>query len=114
MSASPLVHSNDLYSFDFSTSADQVFGGSAGYKEISSGVFGMVGGDADADGLIQVEDLNTAWDQQVGSQGYQSADFDLNIQVNNIDKNNIWVPNTGAGSQVQSQTYAYYTCKVPK
>jgi len=114
MSSGPLTQQNDLYSFDFSSSADQVFGGIAGYKEISTGVFGMVGGDADADGLIQVEDLTNGWNQQAGTQGYQAADFDLNLQVNNSDKNNVWVPNTGSGSQIQSQASAYFSCMVPK
>jgi len=37
---------------------------------------------------------------QAGTQGYKSADFDMNGQVNNPDKNEKWLLNEGEGSQV--------------
>jgi hypothetical protein len=33
-------------------------------------------------------------------QGYKSADIDLDGHVNNRDKNEIWLPNIGEGSQI--------------
>ena len=40
------------------------------------------------------------WEQQLGTQGYKSTDFNMNGQVNNQDKNDNWVPNNGEGSHV--------------
>lgn len=115
ISASNLISISDIYSYDFTTGANKVLGELAGYKEIETGVFGMVGGDANADGIVELQDKNSFWNSQSGEHGYQSGDFDLNSQVNNNDKNQIWLPNSGAGSQVPLNTATKpYICKIPK
>jgi len=35
-----------------------------------------------------------------GSAGYMNGDFNCDGQVNNSDKNDIWAPNGGLGTQV--------------
>ncbi|MBN1281150.1 MAG: hypothetical protein JXA00_05830, partial [Candidatus Thermoplasmatota archaeon] len=65
-------------------------------------VWGMVGGDGNADSQVNNGDKNDIWSTQAGTSGYRAGDFDLNGQVQNQDKNNIWAPNTGWGSQVPS------------
>ena len=50
----------NAYTYNFSTAITQAFGGADGYKQIGSGVFGMVTGDADADGSITGLDYS-AW-----------------------------------------------------
>ena len=42
----------------------------------------------------------TVWENQAGEEGYKSGDFDMDGQVNNPDKNEMWVPNEGEGSKV--------------
>ncbi|OQX74286.1 MAG: hypothetical protein B6D61_11720 [Bacteroidetes bacterium 4484_249] len=99
LSANGLTGSGGTYSYDFSTAITQVYNGGAGYKEIATGIFGMVAGDADADGEINTAD-KTVWANQAGTKGYESADFNMNSQVNNPDKNDMWVPNRSYESQV--------------
>ena len=99
LSAVPLTETNGIYSYDFSTAITQVYNGGAGYKEIATGVFGMVAGDADADGDINSAD-KTTWANYAGTRGYESADFDMNTQVDNKDKNDIWSQNGSYSSQL--------------
>ncbi|MBC8490299.1 MAG: hypothetical protein H8D45_30150 [Bacteroidetes bacterium] len=113
LSANPLVESGGVYDYDFTTSESQVYQGSDGYKEIAPGVWGMVAGDANADGIIDDFDKSDHWDLQAGEYGYKSADYSLDSQVNNLDKNEIWLPNSGMGSQVSGMVNLKYKCQVP-
>jgi uncharacterized protein YidB (DUF937 family) len=99
MTANGVTESGGIYSYDFSTSSVQVHGGAAGYKNISGGVWGMVAGDATHDGLINLSD-KIQWTTFAGKRGYLDTDFNLNIQVNNPDKNNYWLPNQTLSCQV--------------
>jgi hypothetical protein len=101
MSAFSLVEAGGIYSYDFSTGASQVFGGQSGYKEIGSGIWGMVGGDANADGIIDQSDLNDYWKTEAGLKNYFYSDFNLDSEVDNQDKNDKWYPNFGTGFQSQ-------------
>lgn len=115
MSNTNLISDNDVFSYDFTLSADQVYGGLTGYKEIASGIYGMVGADADANGNIEITDKVNSWEIQAGKDGYKSADFDMNSQVNNIDKNQIWWPNGGSGTQIpMNGSGSFFSCMVPE
>ncbi|MCD4734454.1 MAG: hypothetical protein K8R53_00285 [Bacteroidales bacterium] len=100
MSANTIIPVGNLYSYDFTTGAGQVYGGSNGHKDIGGGVWGLIGGDGKADGQVNNGDKNDVWAPQAGSSGYKSGDFNMDTQVNNGDKNDIWVPNVGRGSQI--------------
>ncbi|MCD4730467.1 MAG: hypothetical protein K8R74_07695 [Bacteroidales bacterium] len=100
LSATALTGSGGLYSYDFSTSLSQAHGGGAGYKLVGTSVYGMPGGDENGDGDIDATD-KAAWTVNAGTEGgYQSADFNMDNQVNNPDKNDTWVENTTQSSQV--------------
>ncbi len=99
MSADPLLQTGDIYSYDFTTGAVQAFGTDA-QKDLGSGVFGMYGGDADANGIIELDDKTIFWLLQAGKVGYLVGDFDLDGQVNNKDKNEIWLQNIYEESQL--------------
>ncbi|MCD4788918.1 MAG: hypothetical protein K8R37_02870 [Bacteroidales bacterium] len=114
LSANALSESGGIYDYDFTTSENQVYQGSDGYKEIAPGIWGMVGGDANADGIIDDFDKSDHWDLQAGEYGYKSADYSLDTQVNNLDKNEIWLPNSGMGSQVSGMINLKYKCQVPE
>ena len=100
MSANPLTLVSGTYAYDFSLSGSQVYGDANGHKEIATGIWGMIGGDGDADGQINNSDKNDVWVPEAGSSGYLMGDFNLDTEVNNADKNDVWVPNSGMGSQV--------------
>ncbi|MBN3035946.1 MAG: hypothetical protein JW861_10200 [Bacteroidales bacterium] len=100
MSALPLNRTNDTFDYDFTTGAEQAFGGNLGHKEIGTGIWGMAGGDGDANGTVNNGDKNDIWVQQAGTSGYLPGDFNLDSDVNNSDKIEIWVPNGGRSSQV--------------
>ncbi|OQX76605.1 MAG: hypothetical protein B6D61_08560 [Bacteroidetes bacterium 4484_249] len=70
-----------------------------GYKELTPGIWGMVAGDANGDGNINTGD-KTVWGAEAGTKGYQPADHNLDSQVNNKDKNEIWLINNGDECQV--------------
>lgn len=97
MSASPLVDVGGIYSYDFTIAASQAY--LSGQKNVGGGSFGMIGGNAQANGVVDASDY-LLWRNNAGSQGYVPADFSMDTQVNNQDKNDTWVENQGASSQV--------------
>ncbi|MFU8844174.1 MAG: hypothetical protein ACNA7V_10250 [Bacteroidales bacterium] len=92
MSANPPSYYNGIYSYDFSSAASQVYGGSTGYKMMPSGTWVTPAGDGINDGIINILDLSL-WEYNAGTQGYKSVDYNLDVQVNNHDKNDKWVHN---------------------
>ena len=99
MSANGVTQSGGIYAFDFSTAAGQVYGGTAGYKNISGSIWGMVAGDATHDGLINLSD-KIQWAAFAGKKGYYDTDYNLNAQVNNPDKDEKWLPNQSKIEQI--------------
>ncbi|MCD4665222.1 MAG: hypothetical protein K8R68_08115 [Bacteroidales bacterium] len=114
MSNNPLTVAGNDYSYDFTTGANQIYGGSSGAKELAGGIWGMVSGDGDADGQINNEDKIEVWQPQSGNAGYLAGDFNMNANADNNDKNDIWEPNSGSGGQVPdgSQNDGF-KCQVP-
>lgn len=100
ISANPLVESGGVYSYDFSTPSGQAFGGALAQKDLSGGIFGMITGDSDANGVINENDKSVNWTGEAGTSGYLSGDIDLNGQTDNPDKNDFWLMNQAAECQV--------------
>jgi hypothetical protein len=100
ISAFPLTVSNNVYQYDFSTGSEQAYGGSNSQIQLSPGVWGMIGGDGNLDGVIDNVDKTFTWTNNTGEEGYYSGDFNLNGNVNNQDKNLIWVINFGKTSYI--------------
>jgi hypothetical protein len=96
----PLIVHNDLSNYDFFTGNVKALGNIAGSKEIAPGIWGMIAGDGNADGIIDFADKIQEWELQAGSQGYYFSDYDLNTQISNQDKDDLWLPNTGYSSQL--------------
>ena len=99
MTANPLALSADTTLYDMTTGQDKAYG-SLPLVELSTGVYGIPTGDANANGQIQNDDKNDFWNNQVGQAGYKSADFNVNGQVQNDDKNDYWKQNVGKGTYV--------------
>lgn len=99
LSANPPEKTGGVYHYNFSTDASQVYGGTLGYKLIDADVYGMVSGDGSGDGSIDGTD-KTLWTDDAGTKGYKPADFNMDSQVNNTDKNDFLINNTDFSSQV--------------
>lgn len=100
MSGSALGQLTETFSYNFTTGANQAYGGSNGHKQLALGVWGMASGDGNADGQVNQGDKLDVWAVQSGLSGYYNGDFNRDGQVNNSDKNDYWAPNAGFGSQV--------------
>jgi hypothetical protein len=100
MSSSSLTQTGGVYTYDFSTGFDKVYGGSLGYKQLGTGIWGMPTGDSDANGIIDIQDKQNIWSAQAGESGYKSGDVNLNGEVDNADKDDKILPNIGKESQV--------------
>ena len=100
ISASPTAIFNGYGNYDFSTGESKAWGGSAGHKQLSTGIWGMAAGDSNADRIINDLDKQNAWDINAGMQGYTSFDFSFDSQTNNKDKNEFWDMNLNFSSQV--------------
>jgi len=94
ISANALPESGGVFSYDFTTSANQALGGINGHKELEPGVWGMVAGDANADGTVDGNDKST-WSADAGKTGYLQTDFKMDGNTGNQDKNDMWFGNNG-------------------
>ncbi|NOX47899.1 MAG: M1 family metallopeptidase [Chlorobi bacterium] len=100
ISASPLSYNKGVYTYDFTSGNDKVYGGASGYSEISPGIWGLVSGDGDANKVVNDIDKNISWEVLAGENGYFSGDYNLDTQVDNKDKDDYWFYNIGKQSQV--------------
>jgi uncharacterized protein (TIGR02145 family) len=91
MSSSPLIETGGLYSWDFTDQLTKAYLG--GQKDMGGGKFGMFGGDCSADGWINILYKNDNWTDNACNAGYYSCDVNMDTQVNNLDKDEIWLSN---------------------
>ncbi len=100
LSANPLIATGGVYHYNFTTGSSQIFGGLSGANEIVPGIWGMVSGDGNSDGVIDQNDMDDVWRYQSGNTGYLKGDFDMNGNADNKDKNDNWIINLNKSSQV--------------
>ena len=93
MSSVPVTIGGGVYTYDFTTALSKAY--LNGQKSLGGGKYGMFAGNADGNYTINATDISSKWDLQAGKSGYHSADMNLNSQVNNGDKNDVWLPNLG-------------------
>ncbi|MEZ5196602.1 MAG: hypothetical protein R2764_09425 [Bacteroidales bacterium] len=94
MSANPVILNGEIYAYDFTSTLEQAYGSNA-QKQLSTGQWGMISGDCDANGNVGNEDINPGWSTDAGKAGYYPADLNLDQQVDNQDKDSFWLPNMG-------------------
>ena len=97
MSANPVTESGGVYSYDFTTSAEKTYGDNQ--KDLGYGVYGMYAADFNADGVVDETDISL-WKQIAGQKGYLMEDASLDSQVDNIDKDYLWIPNEGKSNLI--------------
>jgi hypothetical protein len=95
MTAAPLISNDGPFVYDFTTIQSY----QNGQKPINGGTFVMIGGDSDANGIVNNLD-KTQWNSNAGESGYLNSDNNLNGQSDNVDKNNLWDVNLNATSKV--------------
>lgn len=100
MSAYPVTKIDGNHTYNFSDADDKIHGNSNGFVQIDASVWGMASGDGDANGIIESDDKTNFWSILVGKTGYLTADYNLDGQTNNSDKNDFWLNNLTKYSQV--------------
>ena len=97
LSSQELSAVGGVYTYDFTTAADKAY--NSGQKNLGNGSFGMYAGNANGDNAINIFD-KTTWKAQAGTSGYRSADLNMDGQVTNNDKNDLWLINLNTQSQI--------------
>ena len=67
---------------------------------MTPGVWSMYAADGNASSQIDNRDKNEVWVPQEGSFGYLEGDFNMDSQVDNKDKNHVWDGNDSTSSQI--------------
>jgi hypothetical protein len=96
MSANAVNHTGGNYVYDFSTNMNMAY--QSGEKLIG-GKAVIYGGDANADGTLDLND-KLVWNYEAGTSGYLNSDASLDGQSDNKDKDDIWLPNNETNTQV--------------
>ncbi len=95
---------NATITIDFTTSAATSYQGASAVASLSGSKFGLIAGDADGDGDVDGTDLTT-WRTQNGI-GFvyntTNGDFNLDGQINAVDRNQFQQKNNAKTSQVPS------------
>jgi uncharacterized protein (TIGR02145 family) len=93
ISAYPLTQTKGTLTYDFTTGPNKSYGGTEAVKELAPGIWGMIGGDSDGNGIVNDNDKTNAWDTEAGSASYSGCDLNMDFQIDNLDKNDIWISN---------------------
>ena len=100
ISANPLTKSDGIYTYDFTESGFKAFGGQKAQKDLGSGNWGMMASDGNADGQIDNKDKNDIWLLQYEETGYKQGDYNMDGYVENSDRTDYWNTNSGKASQI--------------
>jgi hypothetical protein len=100
MSANPLSLDVAPSLYDFTSGESQAYGGVSGHKNLGGGIYGLMGGDADYDQVVDEQD-KLVWTPYSGNTAdYEPFDFNMDNEIDNQDKNDVWSGNTGSSTQV--------------
>lgn len=97
ISANALIINGGNAVYDFSSGENQVLGGAAAHKQLAGGTWALASGDSNGDGDVNLTD-QSLWTGDAGESGYLLSDYSLDGNVNNSDKNDLWLDNQGEKS----------------
>lgn len=106
MSATALVETAGIYVYDFTDDIAKAYGD--GQKALGGGMYGMIGGDSDANGIVNMSDKDVNWTNDAGNAGYYGSDLNMDTQVNNPDKNDLWEQNLDEEAKLPG--FVAFTC----
>ncbi len=109
MSGTALNGLGNVYSYNFTYALSKAY--LDGQKDLTGGFFGMIAGDSDGSGIINADDKDVNWNGDAGKAGYFGSDLNLDSQVNNPDKNDLWETNLGEETKVP--TTSAFSCGGP-
>jgi len=98
ISATTLNEVNGIYSYDFTTGPDKALGNQHSQKQLLAGLWGMISADGNSSGQIDNVDKNDVWLPEFDLTGYYRGDFNMDTQVDQDDKLARWILNVGRGS----------------
>ncbi len=96
ISADRMTRSGGVYTYDFTTNINKAY--QSGQKSIN-GKAALFGGDIDANGTVNNTD-KIIWSGVAGTKGYQPSDTDMNGEVDNKDKDDVWSGNLNEQTKV--------------
>ncbi len=100
ISAAPVDFSSGHASADFASDRGFTHFGDNALVEVATGIYALIGGDADADGDVFPSDLINIVIPQLGLHGYLEGDLDMDGDVFPSDLVSVWMVNSGKGSYV--------------
>ncbi len=107
ISANKMTRSGGVYTYDFTGAGSAYSDANAGETDLGGGVYGLWGGDSNGTGWVYDGDIYYLWKPYAGEKGYRDADFDLNGQLDNKDKNDVWFDSYNKYSQIPGSKNNY-------
>ena len=95
-----LLETGGEYSYNFTSGEDQAYGGSSAQKQIGFGVWGMISGDGNCDGVISELDITDVWSVHAGEAVYEFGDYNMDGNIDNKDKDDILIYNIDSEEQL--------------
>lgn len=100
MSANEALKYGGNYYLNLIDNPYNILGNIKGVKQLSDNTWGMIAADGNADGQVENKDKNDIWVLQLGETGYKNGDYNLNGEVESTDKDNLWKSNSGKGGTI--------------
>jgi hypothetical protein len=98
ISAYPPTLAGNIFNYDFTNASNKAY--LNGQNQLNTGVWGMISGDCDANGQVNLNDKSINWSSQAGKSGYFSEDLNFDGDVNNPDKNGLLISNLQQHSSI--------------
>ena len=100
ISSDKLVRTGGIYPYDFRQAGSAYSNTNLGEINLGGGVWGMFGGDSNGSGWVYDGDTYFDWNPYAGETGYRKADYNLDGQLDNNDKNDVWFDSYDMHSQI--------------
>jgi len=95
ISSMPVYLSKGNYTYDFTLSPYQTYGGELSVKDLGNDIWGVPGGNGLFDSKVDNKDKNDLWAIQNGLVGYFNGDYNMDGTVSPNDKIEIWSESVG-------------------
>ena len=99
LSSSPIKGNGYEYYYEFTNPSD-AYGGTNALKYTYMYGWVMYGGDVNGDGVVDEQTDIPVWQLQAGEHGYLEGDVNLDTEVDNKDKDDIIIENSGKVCQI--------------